>query len=322
MIRIALDPTVLQDSNQRDWWNTWLKRADEATDKAIVAFETWLSGPREEPFTFTFNSQIWKDLKDWLMKNVFYQRCAYCERAISGYYGDAEHYRPKGAVRRKDAAGDWVLPDCEITNPADGQFLTIVHPGYFWLAYDWRNLLPSCVFCNSGLGKNDRFEIQQTYVVLVKLDPAVVEAMAERLRPRESNRWPGYYYLTPMDLDAKECPLLLNPLNAPDDRDPHRHIRFGVRGIVAAIDDSPLGQNTIDVFRLKDEELRQARQHAQTEFQDKFYDRMRRYDPDTGQTDADKLLAEFSQGRYPFSAAVLDFYENTLIKRYPAPPRR
>lgn len=322
MIRTTLDPASLVDPVQRAWWDAWLVRADAATGKAVDAFEKWLAGKRKKPFAFEFNSQIWKDLKDWLMANVFFKRCAYCERLISGYYGDAEHYRPKGAVRQKDAAGELVYPTCQITNPANGQFLTIVHPGYFWLAYDWSNLLPSCVYCNSGLGKNDRFDVQRAYVVLTRLDPAVVDAMEERTRPRKSKKWPGFYYPTPAALDAEEGPLLLNPLNTPDERSPHEHIRFGVRGIVTAFDNSPLGLNTIEVCRLKDEELRQARQQAQSEFQDKFYDKMRRYDPESGQTEADRLLKEFSEGRYPFSAAVLDFYEGTLIKRFPGAPRR
>ncbi|MEF9674035.1 hypothetical protein QNM99_25505 [Pseudomonas sp. PCH446] len=38
---------------------------------------------------------------------------------------DVEHYRPKGAVS-EDAS----------------------HPGYWWVAMDWDNLLPSCIDCN------------------------------------------------------------------------------------------------------------------------------------------------------------------------------
>jgi hypothetical protein len=30
---------------------------------------------------------------------------------------------------------------------------SVEHPGYFWLAYHWKNLLPSCAFCNAHLGK-------------------------------------------------------------------------------------------------------------------------------------------------------------------------
>jgi hypothetical protein len=321
VIRVRFDPATLDDV-QKEWWRAWHARAQAATDVVVDAFEDWLAGNRAKPFKFRFNTEIWKDLKDWLMVHVFHRRCAYCERPISGYYGDAEHYRPKGAVRRVDSAGAMVLADWQMLDSGDGTLLTLGHPGYFWLAYDWRNLLPSCVYCNSGRGKNDRFDVQQRHVVLVALESDAVEQMDQAVRPRESRRWPGHYYLSPESLDERESPLLLNPLNAPDPRDPHEHIRFGVRGIVAAVDDSPTGRNTIEVLRLREETLRQERQRAQEEFQDKFHDRMRRYDPDKGNVEAATLLAEYAQGRQPIAAAVLDFYEGTLIRRYPAPPRR
>src|SRR5262245_4484309 len=128
MIRTSFDPAVLQDQDQSEWWRRWQQRADVATNKVVDAFEEWLAGKKDAPFKFDFNTEIWKDLKNWLMEHVFHNRCAYCERLISGYYGDAEHFRPKGAVLRKDLAGDLVSPRCDIASPIDGQPLTIVHP--------------------------------------------------------------------------------------------------------------------------------------------------------------------------------------------------
>src|SRR3954454_8094246 len=117
MIRVIFDPANISDAEQKDWWKKWQKRADAATEQAIDAFESWLAGTRQEPFKFEFNNEIWKDLKNWLMEQVFFDRCAYCERLISGYYGDAEHYRPKGRVRRKSATGDLAEVDLDIPNP-------------------------------------------------------------------------------------------------------------------------------------------------------------------------------------------------------------
>jgi len=59
------------------------------------------------------------------LKQLFHGKCAYCE----GYFEDkhpvdVEHYRPKGSVANTD------------------------HSGYWWLAADWENLLPSCIDCN------------------------------------------------------------------------------------------------------------------------------------------------------------------------------
>ena len=58
------------------------------------------------------------------------ERLIYCESPVtSTNFGDAEHYRPKKAVtdKKRDTVQYGVVP----------------HPGYYWLAYDWRNLLPA-----------------------------------------------------------------------------------------------------------------------------------------------------------------------------------
>lgn len=62
-------------------------------------------------------------------------KCAYCERYCNGDYGAIEHYRPQKGY-----------------NAAVGQPLT--KPGYYWLAYDWDNMLYSCSECNSSVKKN------------------------------------------------------------------------------------------------------------------------------------------------------------------------
>ena len=285
-------------------------RAVDATEKVIRGFEDWLKSDRQKPLRLSFNDAVWRDLKNWLRTNVFYRRCAYCERLISGAKGDAEHYRPKGAVKRWDAnSEDLVEPSCRIVDPVTEAEITMGHPGYFWLAYDWRNLVLACGLCNSGIGKNERFDIQNAdYVVLLKLEDAEVAAMSEDIRPRPSKSWPGYYYPSPAELDGLEKPLLLNPLNCAGDRDPRKHLRFGVRGSVAAIDESVLGRACIEVFHLKDEELRVDRQSAQEDFQSKYFDAKRKLDPEhPEQSEAQKLLNDYKAGKYPFAAAVLDF---------------
>lgn len=60
------------------------------------------------------------------LDELFHGKCAYCESFYASTAPvDVEHYRPKGAVH-EDAS----------------------HPGYWWLAMDWDNLLPSCIDCN------------------------------------------------------------------------------------------------------------------------------------------------------------------------------
>jgi hypothetical protein len=59
-----------------------------------------------------------------------HDKCGFCESKISHIaFGDVEHFRPKSAIR--NAPGE-----------------ALVSPGYFWLAYDWGNLLFACECCN------------------------------------------------------------------------------------------------------------------------------------------------------------------------------
>jgi hypothetical protein len=312
MIAINFNPFSLSDPGRIEWWTKWTLRAERETAAVVTSFETWLQGAQNtgEPFRFNFKTEVWKELKDWYLENVFYQKCAYCEREISGYYGDAEHYRPKGAVKQATSGGGFQRVTCELPDPSHPeQRITAVHPGYFWLAYDWRNLLPACVYCNSGYGKNDQFEATR-YVVMVELGEAQIEALPIHERPRRSIKWPTYYYPTPSGLDLVEEPQLLNPLNAMATSDPRKHIRFGIKGMVAPVDASSRGQSSIGILQLRDERLRQARQNAQETFRDKYYDAMRRFDPTILEnSEARLLLNRYSEGRYPFSAAALDYHQ-------------
>lgn len=127
-----------------------------------------------ERTAFEFKSYKADEVKRRL-EELFHGKCAYCE----SYYGaqapvDVEHYRPKGAV--EDA------PD---------------HPGYWWLAMAWDNLLPSCIDCNRRrrqktpqtvndvavlhrtmlTGKKDCFPISGTRAETVSSDLMVEDAL-------------------------------------------------------------------------------------------------------------------------------------------------
>ncbi|MBD8689602.1 MULTISPECIES: HNH endonuclease [unclassified Rhizobium] len=65
------------------------------------------------------------------LRNLFHGKCAYCEsRYEAGQPVDVEHYRPKGGIQERHD-----------------------HRGYWWLAADWNNLLPSCIDCNRRRGQ-------------------------------------------------------------------------------------------------------------------------------------------------------------------------
>jgi uncharacterized protein (TIGR02646 family) len=76
----------------------------------------------------TFNAYKHEQVRQAL-KDAFGGRCAYCETFYDATQPTAvEHFRPKGEVT---IAG------------------RRTPPGYWWLASNWNNLLPSCTDCNS-----------------------------------------------------------------------------------------------------------------------------------------------------------------------------
>ena len=113
----------------------WKVRAATETDAAIAAYKAAVkkqrASRRKRPLLeFKFKYEVYGDdaLREQL--NEYYRwKCAYCETFFGATQPVAvEHYRPKkeiveGAVRIK--------------------------PGYYWLAAEWSNLLPSCTDCNS-----------------------------------------------------------------------------------------------------------------------------------------------------------------------------
>jgi len=78
--------------------------------------------------------KIQSRVRDELNKD-YHSKCAYCETFCTA---EIEHYRPK-----KGVVG-----------------LAKSHNGYYWLAYEWTNLLPSCTYCNARGGKGIHFTIK------------------------------------------------------------------------------------------------------------------------------------------------------------------
>jgi uncharacterized protein (TIGR02646 family) len=213
MRRVPFDPDALEGP-AADWFLRWRRRARQAAD-ALQALT-----PGQQP---SFRQTVWADLKAWLLTQVFHGKCAYCEgRMIAHSYGAAEHYRPKSRVTT--AAGR--------------------EPGYAWLAYNWRNIVPACDQCNSGEGKQDKFPIAGRRVL----------ASGELTDPDDV-----------AELDAVEQPLLLHPYSD----DPERHLLFGLAGTVGPRGGSAKGRETIAVCRLDraalmDERAR-VQEHVRTE---------------------------------------------------------
>ena len=83
----------------------------------------------------SFNNKLWSNdtVKSFLHKSQ-HRKCCYCERKRDQKIdSDVEHFRPKSEVKENSG-----------------------HPGYWWLAYEWNNLLISCKTCNVGKKHSSR----------------------------------------------------------------------------------------------------------------------------------------------------------------------
>jgi hypothetical protein len=184
----------------------WLRRAQAETEKAVAACCTSCDG-------YEFRAELWKELKLHLF-DLFEGKCAYCEVCVQDVaFGEVEHYRPKRHVEE--------CPE---------------HPGYYWMAYDLTNLLPSCQLCNGYQAKMNHFPVH--------------DKVWARCREEMEH----------------ERPLLLNPYL----HNPREHLRF--RPLRESPDRLPLsqvegrteeGKTSVEVLKLNRPNLATSRALAQ-----------------------------------------------------------
>jgi len=311
MIHIDFDPDSLE-GDLRHWWDDWQDRAEKARDELIVKWET--NG------TITaadFDNNLWSELKLFLLKHVFHKKCAYCETHIgeARQPGHADHYRPKGRVNYRET------PDRECkkyirAQTEDYNFTpptVIDHPGYFWLAYNWKNLLPTCHECNSGKGKREQFPIQAIMHQLnSQLKASEVAQLKEEAIP--SKKTNDLYYLEPEDLDELEGPKLLHPYFT---RAPSDYIEFDQAGSIrpraSEGEMAEMAKYSISAYNLWDENLDGARQKAQEEARtlfetaQTFFRKFRNKLPPADRKEAikEETIKKIINGETPHSAAQL-----------------
>jgi len=103
----------------------------EQTKKDCEMYDSCADDYRSGKAKFDHDNGIYnaEEVKQCLLA-AQHNKCCYCESKFrSTSYGDIEHYRPKGAVKREPGAKK-------------------EYPGYHWLANEWENLLVSCQICN------------------------------------------------------------------------------------------------------------------------------------------------------------------------------
>ncbi|MBI1923801.1 hypothetical protein HYR99_06080 [Candidatus Poribacteria bacterium] len=198
-------------------FDSWCERA------AIARVQLLEAVSRGE--TLRFHPDIWKTLKDDFLIPGNSGKCMYCEGKYgAGSYGDAEHFRPKGEVTENRK---------QIIDP----------PGYYWLAYEWQNILLSCEKCNRPHpdgkggphpGKLNEFPIAGTRIKNPHADV--------------SQWWD--------ELVAEE-PLLLHPYFD----NPEEHFDAGKHGVLYGTTER--GKVTIEVCDLDRPALREAREREE-----------------------------------------------------------
>ena len=185
-----------------------LSKGKAARKKLCLSYSLHPQDYQQGNRTFTFSASIYgADTVKQALMLAQHDKCAFCESKI-GTDGDVEHFRPKAGCRQ-------------------GQRQPLIKPGYYWLAYDWSNLLLACPACNQRFKRN--------YFPLA--DPN------RRARSHQ-------------DDISKEDPLFINPADL--DRDPERHIAFR-QEIPYAIDDNAPGKETILALGLGREILNERR---------------------------------------------------------------
>lgn len=158
----------------------------------------------------------WRSKVEDQLAISYKNKCAYCERICKA---DIEHYRPKKAVTGEN------------------------HEGYYWLCYEWTNLIPACITCNRDGAKHNHFPILGNRVT----QPAFLDYGELDLEKHKAVN-------TPL---INERPYLLHP----EVDDPNSFFEFKIdsdnKGIrIKGIDQDGRGEKTIKICKLNRQELK------------------------------------------------------------------
>ncbi|MFN0036520.1 MAG: hypothetical protein ACKVUS_15755 [Saprospiraceae bacterium] len=188
----------------------------------IPDFDLVLGGDKEKIYEKVYKGEYRRDGKTLsavreALNRYYLGKCAYCEDIEKK--AEIEHYRPK-----KEVAGE------------------AEHSGYFWLCYQWTNLVPSCRYCNTEGGKGNKFPVMGTRVTKF---------------PKKTDGTPNYAKFSAYSAPLKsEKPYLLHP----EMDDPKKHFKFDAAGTIIGIDAKGRGKETINICNLNRDNLLALRQ--------------------------------------------------------------
>jgi hypothetical protein len=186
------------------------ERVSQARGAVIEAIRA-----RELPVFTAADAALWQAYKDHFAR-AQWSKCAFCEMSIVNHDSAVDHFAPKAEVAELSELETERGQERKngLPNMGDRKAARAIRPGYWWLAYEWRNYLVVCSACNEKW-KRCYFPVAAT--------------------PRQ---WPP-------SPEVAEASLLLNPF---DDPAPWRHFRFDEFGRMVAAPGSICGQATIETL--------------------------------------------------------------------------
>jgi len=130
------------------------KDADKPPQALVTKREKELKDAILNKNEHEFKSSVYRTTTIDQLETLYHHKCAYCETDTSaGAPLQVEHFRPKAGVKNEEE-----------------------HAGYYWLAYEWTNLLLGCSTCNRNKGTH--FPISGTRVYEPLLDDAELPLQA------------------------------------------------------------------------------------------------------------------------------------------------
>jgi uncharacterized protein (TIGR02646 family) len=206
------------------------------------------------------------------LKTIFKCKCAFCEtNTHAGAHKDVEHFRNK------------------------------IH--YYWLGYEWTNLLLSCQICNRDF-KGTLFPLQND---------------ADRITSHPLNR--------ASEFDRRQCRILSKSLKSekrlllhPAIDNPKKHLKFLSNGLVKGL--TPKGKKSVEIYGLERDELRKAREKIVFQMRKDILEEYKETPPDVERIALEirkvirKLIEriENEESEYiGFSTAILENFEAFII---------
>lgn len=185
-------------------------------DDAKVATDELIKDPTKEITGLYRSSEVKVCLEE-----LFHNKCAYCEsKPTASSDWDVEHYRPKRKVKEAPT-----------------------HPGYYWLAYTWDNLLLSCPHCNQARYDPPTYEDRSRGAEAHgKMDQFPLEDEAKRA-------------MGPSEDCGRESPLLIDPTR----EDPAPLFFLSPLGELSEVAGSPKARETLRICHLNRRRLKEAR---------------------------------------------------------------